>query len=66
MHLYFSRKESDDWPKMPVQLMDRLMSIVAVKIFKERTIFFFLAVGVVIKICFKAHGYFEDVETVVR
>ena len=24
MHLHISRKESDDWPKMPMQLMDRL------------------------------------------
>ena len=30
------------------------VSIVAVKIFKERMIFFFFAVGIVIKICFKA------------
>ena len=30
-----------------------------------RTIFIFFAMGVVIKICFKTHGEFEDVEAFV-
>ena len=40
-----------------IQLMDRYTNL--------RTIFIFFAMGVVIKICFKTHGEFEDVEAVV-